>query len=43
VLTKSEKNDRIIWVMHNASCSKNKEQEWYIYHVIKRGINRHSI
>ena len=27
VLTKTEKNDRIIRVMHNASCSKDKEQQ----------------
>ena len=43
VLTKTEKNDRIIRVMHNASCSKDKEQQWYIPHNHERDQSTESI
>ncbi len=43
LLTKTEKNDRIIRVMHNASCSKDKEQQWYIPHNHERDQSTESI
>jgi hypothetical protein len=43
VLTKTEKNDRIIRVMHYASCSKDKEQQWYIPHNHERDQSTESI
>ena len=42
MLTKEEKNDRIIRGMYNSSYSKNKKQQC-IYHVIMRGINQQRV